>query len=1349
MLVSKIFNRNTFCSVIFLLSVAGGFSQSADQNYIQIDNPREAVQTVAALQGLPQPDVLTEIQYYDGIGRLTQTNNKYASQYNKDLIKAVLYDNYGNPIAEYLPYAKYQNHGQYDDNPVFYHNAFYNSASRVKHSDYAFSEVEYENSPLFRVMEQGAPGESWELGSGHTVTYDYRLNGFEEVRKWTVTSTNCVGNGYYHMSHLTKNVVVDEHGIERSTFIDNLGRTVKEHVGYYETMKPDGSQPYQVWRDLETYYAYDDFGNLAWIIPPKAVKEMENSGQWDVDYLTNTDDEDLCFHFVYDDRQRLIKSKAPGADEVIYVYNNRNQVVLEQTGDQRTTDEWTFYKYDRLGRLILSGLYTNSSHASCISSAQISLLFEGRTAINFSTQYGYTNDCFPSSNIDVFSVMYYDDYDFDFDGMADVSYTVPGESYFTSTPSSRTHGFQTGGINMTLGANNVIDYYHFYNDRGELIQTYSDLYPSGSNLRNFAYSFNGFPIHETVYHSFMTNSHTLHKEYTYNRRNQLANTFVEIDGGAKKKVAANIYNPIGQLVEQNIGATGNGGAQYTGQNPDLSYLQSVDYAYNERGWLTHINNCDLVNNSPDGWGYGMSGYETDEVVEILELGIDPYDDGNGPALRLHIKQTKHYVEDISTYDPNVTYPVITSKDEYRHVVSQAAEPTIYTDLHAIHSQAMFLDFADLHQADTITDSLIFAYAGLKLTTALQGKGVTSQDAIDEVNDELTFYLGDELYLDVVNDDDHDLWGLCISYDDYFAALNTVSQYTGNISSLRWRSKTDDKKKGYAYEYDGLNRLVEAAYKAVPAGGNSYTADIDHYNLENVIYDFNGNIESMKRRGLTQYNPGVFGVIDDLEFSYEGNQVVKIDDGVGHYFNDFNDGVTQATEYTYNNSGSMMADLNKDIVADYNHLNLVEEVESPNYISTGSGRALKYVYDALGQKLGKLHYSTSTSQQDVFLDARYYMDEFEYTENGIGSSLEFISIPNGRLVPDGSGGFDYEYHIYDHLGSLRMVFSDLNGDNTISSSTEVLQEENFYPFGLEHRYAYGSEPIQIGSEHQYKYTGKELQTEFNLDWADHGARMYDPRIGRWYAVDPLASELSSWSVYAYTFNNPIAYIDLDGRFPYTFHVRAFAPTGAFAGFGYHDDGRGFSTSLSVTSRIQHSFTVDPTAGTYSQNVPFSHPTINSAGDDKTGSPSGSVRASFRERGIAEVSQEFEGSNPFYYGMAPDIEVETAFTLTENLEAGTLTINVTGESKNFPATEAFVTDADDNRLFLGAAAAYGDPTDLILARVNKVFERGIIVHIDDRGVFQSVDFDGKNYSVEGFNNLFINQDAGPFKRDDLND
>ena len=106
----------------------------------------------------------------------------------------------------------------------------------------------------------------------------------------------------------------------------------------------------------------------------------------------------------------------------------------------------------------------------------------------------------------------------------------------------------------------------------------------------------------------------------------------------------------------------------------------------------------------------------------------------------------------------------------------------------------------------------------------------------------------------------------------------------------------------------------------------------------------------------------------------------------------------------------------------------------------------------------------------------------------------------------------------------MTFSDANNDGIVSTS-DIKQINHYYPFGLNME---GNWQGGAWGQNKYQYNEKELNQDFGLDWNDYGARFYDAALARWNGIDILADKYSRFSPYNYTLDNPIKFIDPDGK-----------------------------------------------------------------------------------------------------------------------------------------------------------------------------------------------------------------------------
>ncbi len=176
------------------------------------------------------------------------------------------------------------------------------------------------------------------------------------------------------------------------------------------------------------------------------------------------------------------------------------------------------------------------------------------------------------------------------------------------------------------------------------------------------------------------------------------------------------------------------------------------------------------------------------------------------------------------------------------------------------------------------------------------------------------------------------------------------------------------------------------------------------------------------------------------------------------------------------------------------------------ITTNNGQNVSYQYRADGTKIKKVVGSKTID----------YLDGFVYETVSSTTTLQFY--------PNAEGYYDFKnakyiYNYKDHLGNVRLSYT-----KNSSGAAVVLEENNYYPFGLKHD---GYNTGNTGNpSYTHKYNGKELQEN---GMYDYGWRNYQPELGRWFGIDQLAEKYHSFSPYAYVVNNPIMMIDPDGRY----------------------------------------------------------------------------------------------------------------------------------------------------------------------------------------------------------------------------
>jgi RHS repeat-associated protein len=322
---------------------------------------------------------------------------------------------------------------------------------------------------------------------------------------------------------------------------------------------------------------------------------------------------------------------------------------------------------------------------------------------------------------------------------------------------------------------------------------------------------------------------------------------------------------------------------------------------------------------------------------------------------------------------------------------------------------------------------------------------------------------------------------------------------------------------------------------------------------------------------------------------------------------------------------------------------------------------------------------------------------------------------------------------------KVWFDDVKIVKGNTSQTVIVEESNYYPFGLKHK-GYNNVISSNGNStaQKFGFGGKELNEELGLEWHDFGARNYDASLGRWMNLDPLGEKMYEWSPYNYVLNNPLIFIDPDGEYPILITTRSYAPYKTFGpGNKWHGDGRGHSNSRNASSRtsvtITHDTRTRETTAVGGQSRSYT----------TDGKRDATSRTSVDNRSKGEkIDVHSYGNNAAQKG-SWDID---QFTKLDAKIDGDIdsehTLNVTGtiSGDDFPNQESIVTDSEGNTVTLGTFETSGDRqsgpvTDLPFENEGDVnIKVNVSIKVDKNGVFQGVMVGKKMMSIADWNKQF---------------
>lgn len=1136
--------------------------------------------------------------------------------------------------VRYLPdaysFQAYPSSGYYYElDPIYKSTQYYNSSrypseggAEVSTAGLSASMVRNTSSAAERSSTAYAPGRS-RIGQGRgtktTLIYNDANTGSSlpqaNIRIWDAGSNGLpVAAGYYAANALKGNLITTAQGNEKIVLEDREGKPI-----YEANLIRNNPKTY-----ARTYYVYDEMGRLSYILPPKAVDAIEAaSGIVSYSILA-----ELAFVYKYDAKGRQVYQKKAGdLGRTEIAYNKQGQMILRRTTKQQNRDKIEAFFYDRSGRTIATGWFTDDQGMDYWQELADTESNPPANTINYYL-WGPGQYTYPPQNIagtEIKSYNYYDSYE--------ASHPLAGENFSNSlilpflNNAANAEPYATGGSSYGLLTSSTVKIFKpsavtttlqdwtsskvFYDKECRPIYSVNQNPTGGKDTSAIQYNYLGQVLVSAHGHRYMNNSGAAFREWYRNLYDDQSGVLLSSDHKVNnqewKIMNTNAYDALGRIasttygsnaetqyfnynirgelqgINENYALTGNNGGQSMTFGEALRYdygFDSLRYDGLAAGMIWRGAGGGNVNAHAYGYLYDAAGrmsrgaYMRSNTTPSYTMATGwsnsthdysetvSYDQaGNILTLQRRALVAANQMV-YSTNVDNLTYTYYPNSNKIQKVVDAVTTNFNRGDFLNGPAQGYTYDYSGNLAADLSKDINGIEYSDLDKPEFIQYAGGVKK----------IYYIydaaGNKLEEQVVNSSTNTVKTTYVGTAQYKdGVLQSISTPVGRTDM----SKGSPQEQYYIKDHLGNIRSVvvdgsgTGGVSNMAAKTQTYEAtyETEHLNQEEQFFDQVAALSEEKPVSTSSGDrkAGMLSTGKTNTSSVGTTLLLKVMAGDKLSLNVENYYESEEETSEKDIDSHSFEQLVNSLAQAAGRLNGTEGIATEWSAQMLNSNNLKQAYEALQQAYSDpskpkayLNFLFFDEQMQLMPEySRIWQSESANNWHRIGTTEEeYMEVPqNGYMVS------------YISTQSEAPAYFD-NYAVTLQPGV-LLEEKHYYPYGL---------PIVgMGSSasnmlpNKKRYQGNEYKDELGLNWMDFHNRQYDPQLGRFLSIDPLADAdgQQTLSPYHAMACNPSTIIDPLGLAPQFMMTHLLANQVSPAGLSVEGKFVAFGTSILGSGR----------------------------------------------------------------------------------------------------------------------------------------------------------------------------------------